>query len=93
MSIKLIFLCSGKLREDKYFKEWLKTWYLIQGIVILVLADDMSEIVYFVSEQCTFKSTLLFSINKLTRENIMPDKIFSVRLHRHKKPILNCQEE
>jgi len=35
---------QGRLR--KYFKEWLKTWYLMQGIVILVLADDMSEIVY-----------------------------------------------
>lgn len=36
MSIKLTFLCSGKLRKDKDFKEWLKFWYLKYGIVISV---------------------------------------------------------
>lgn len=93
MSIKLIFLCLGKLREDSYFKEWLKTRYLLQGIVTLVLVDDASEIIDFVSKQCTFKPTSLFSINKLTHENVMPDKIFSIRLHVYKKPISNCQEK
>lgn len=36
MSTKLIFLCSAKLREDKYFREWIKTWYLKEGTAALV---------------------------------------------------------
>lgn len=93
MSIKLIFFCLGKLREDSYFKEWLKKRYLLQGIVTLVLVDDASEMTDFVSEQCTFKPASLFSINRLTHENVMPDKILSIRLHVYKTPISNCQEK
>lgn len=93
MSIKLIFLRSGKLREDKYFKEWFKIWHIKYGITIFVLVDDTSEIVSFVSKHCTFKSALLFCINRWAQENVIPDRIFSIRLYMHKKPISNCQEK
>ena len=56
-----MFSCSGKIKGD-YFRECLQTCYLKQEIVILGLVNN-SEIVYFVNEQCTFKSTLLFNIN------------------------------
>lgn len=61
INIKLMFSCSGKIKGE-YFRECLQTCYLKQEIVILGLLNN-SEIVYFVNEQCTFKSTLLFNIN------------------------------